>query len=258
MKITFILTQFGTPHSWTDKYLDQLIKFQQYGFYWKIFTPNKIQSRSNVEIIPMNIMQLNQVMERTIGVNPNCYMLPNGLPNKPMSDFYIASGEIFQDYLKDSDYWGITNWDVVYGRIDKVISNDMDIYSDDPNTINGVFSLFRNVKAVNTLYGNIDNWQEMFKDSKIYGMDEIHLTEIVRKFDSRALKFYTPVYYPLHGHDRLEIHRPVPKLKLMDDGSLWELIADIGGPKWIHSRPFIGREILYFHFNQTKQWPILQ
>lgn len=254
MKKVFILTQFGNEHPWTQQFIDHVQHLEKYGWYWKIFTPNNLKSKGNVEIIPMGILALNKLIEETTGVNPgNC--LQRGVPLKPMSDYYVASGLIFQDWLKDADFWGITNWDVVYGRLDHFFSDELlnacDIFSDDVSAINGVFSLFRNNNYVNHLFEQIPDWQASFMSSEIQGLDEYGMSEIANK-----VRFMSRTTYPLHSHDRLENHVPSIKLDLKEDGSLWELLADVNPPKWIHARPYIGREIPYFHFQRTKQWPM--
>lgn len=254
MKKVFVLIQFGSPHPWSQQYIDNVQHLEASGWYWKIFTPNPLKSKGNVKIINMNIDEFNSLVEKTCGVNPKNSIV-NGLPTKPISDYYVASGLIFAQWLKDADFWGLTNWDVVFGRLDHFISDSMleqcDIYSDDIKTINGVFSLYRNTDVVNNLFKKIPNWKKAFKSKEIVGTDEYGLTKVANK-----VRFGYPKYYPLHSHDRLENHVPNIKLSIRDDNSLWELLRDIAPPNWIHARPFIGREIPYFHFQRTKKWPM--
>lgn len=258
IKKVFILTQFGKPHEWTEEYFKNVAKLEATGWYWKIFTPNKYENvPNNVEIIDMTIEQLNDLMEKKIGVNPKNYLLENGVPSKHVSDFYVASGAIFEDYIKGFDMWGITNWDVMYGRLSKFIPDELleacDVFSDDVATINGVFCLFKNNEKMNNLFKEIPLWENLFTTHKLFGTDEYMMTDLVRS--KSDLTFLCPQFYPLHSHDRLEQHALNVKLKEEKDGSLWELFADIGAPNWIHARPFIGRELPYFHFIRTKKWP---
>jgi hypothetical protein len=190
-----------------------------------------------------------------------------------VTDFYAYNGLIFEDYLKDSDFWGITNLDVVYGMLSHFVPDELleltDVFTDDVNTINGVFSLYRNMPRVNEIIKHVSNWTDPLKSEPckqccekdgsqhiFYVTDEYILTEIIKKFAGQdEIRYRYPKYYPMHSHDRLEQHTPKPKLTWKEDGSLWELFADINGPHWQHERPFIGREIPYFHFPKTKKWP---
>lgn len=269
MKKCFIVLQFGKPHEWSQQYIDHLAQQEQYGFYWKIITPNKYDKvPPNVEIIDMNIEQFNQLCEIKLGVTPKLYITPKGIPSQHVTDFMIFFGVIFEDYLKDFDFWGLIGLDCVVGRLDHFISDlfleRCDVYSDDINTFNGNFSLMRNIPKVNELFKIIKNWKEAFAQEDcpgcvsggqhfLLGTDEYIMTEILRA--SKDIRFKYPKYF-IHGHDRLEIHLPVPKLKIEDDGSLWEQINDVNLPNWIHAHNNFGHEIAYFHFSQTKRWPL--
>lgn len=175
LKKCFVLTQFGSPHPWTEEYFKNISTLEDTGWYWKIFTPNKYENvPSNVEIIDMDIEGLNVLMEEKLGINPKNY-LKDGVPSKHVSDFYVASGVIFEDYLKDFDFWGMANWDVMYGRLSRFVPDQLleqcDIFSDDINTINGVFTLYRNTYAINTLFEKIQDWEEKFTTHQLYGLD---------------------------------------------------------------------------------------
>lgn len=260
MKKCFVLTQFGKPHEWTTQYFENIRKLGEYDWYWKIFTPNVYENiPSNVEIVPMTIEQHNMLVKKTCGVNPKNY-LENGFPHKPVSDFYVATGVIYKKWLKEFDFWGMANWDIVYGRLDHFISDetleDCDIFTDDINTINGIFALFRNIPEVNNLFKEIPNWEHQFTDHHLYGTDEYGLTDVMRRDDIRSkIRYCYPTYYPMHSHDRLEQHVPEVKLEIKKNGSLWEFFRDVNHPNWAHARPFIGREIPYLHFIRTKAWP---
>lgn len=256
MKKVFLQTQFGKPHEWTQQYIDNVQPLMNDGWYWKIFTPNKLESKGNVEIVPMDIKEFNTLVKKTCGVNP-MVSIKKGLPSKPMTDYMVAGGLIFAQWLKDADFWGITNWDVVYGNLSKFfpdsVINQADIFSDDVSTINGVFSLYRNVPEVNELFKQLPDWRPGFKSPVIFGLDEYGMTRIANR-----VRFVTPSFYPLHSHDRLQPHYPEVSISIKNDGSLWELLKDMAPPNWIHARPFIGREVPYFHFQRTKSWPNIQ
>ncbi len=78
------------------------------------------------------------------------------------------------------------------------------------------------------------------------------MTEVMK---NASVRYCYPQFYFIHSHDRLEQHNPDVKLDIKEDGSLWELFRDVSPPEWPHARPFIGKEIPYFHFLRTKRWP---
>lgn len=272
----FLITEFGSPFSWTKQYIENIGKLGKYGWYWKIFTPNKYDNvPPNVEIVDMTAQQYSELVEKKLGIKPNLYINSRGIPSAHITDFYIFSGIVFEDYIKDFDFWGITNMDVVYGRLDHYLPDDYlrdcDVFTDDVNAINGVFCLFRNENKVNNLFRNIDVWQSILgqgpckgcetKGDKhtLYVSDEYLLTDAMKKVDW-LIRYKYPPYDPWHSYDRLEQHYPLPKLSIKEDGSLYEHFNDAFAKDLMHdhnfSKGYRGKEIMYFHFSYTKKWPL--
>lgn len=244
MRKTFLIPQFGKPHDWTQEYLENIAMLEPYGWEWKIFTPNKLKAvGKNTEIIPMNIEEFDALMEEKIGVNPRNRITEKGFPFKPVSDYMPAHGKIFEDYIKDYDMWGHTNWDMIYGRLDHFIPDSfletVDIFGDDPDAINGIFSVYKNNEFINTLFKEVPHWQDMFLSERLETFDEDYFTRAVRKVrDEGRIKFASAFY---HGYDRTPEHKPVPALHFDKDSSLIETKT--------------GKEIMFWHFSQTKRWP---
>jgi hypothetical protein len=263
--------ELGSPFSYTQEYIKACGKNAKDGWYWKIFTPNTYTDvPPNVEIVPMDCAKYAQLVQDKLGVTPNLYITQFGNPSMHVTDFYVYSGLVFEDYLKDSDFWGITNLDVVYGMLSHFIPDELlemtDVFTDEINTINGVFCLWRNTKEVNNLVRFMPDWLNAFtrpvctacvqrdgSPHKFVVTDEYVMTEVMK--GRTGVRYRYPKYYPLHSHDRMEQHLPLPKLEWQDDGSLWELFEDVNHPVWQHAKPFLGREIPYFHFPKTKVWP---
>lgn len=278
LKKVFILTQFGEPHSWTNEFLQNVGTLGKYGYSWKIFTENKYENvPENVEIVPMTTDQFNDLAQAKLGVRPQMFMTPKGVPSVHVTDFYPFSGVIFEDYLKGFDFWGIANIDIVFGRLDHFLPDDeldkWDVWSDDINAINGIFCLFRNIPLINNLCLEIPHWQQKLTTDPcpkcmgeigeevhhtLFGTDEYDMTDLMKRPEVLAsVRYGYPKYYPFHGYDRLETQVPNIKLSLKEDGSLWELSEDTRPPIWEHAHKYFGREIAYYHFIVTKKWPPL-
>jgi hypothetical protein len=262
---------FGTPFPWIEKFIDSVQHLKKYGWYWQIYTPNLLNSRvgGNVEIISMNIDQFNYLVNQKTGVTPGVMITKSGIPTVHMTDFMVAYGKIFEDYLKKFDFWGMmAGPDILFGRLDHFLPDsylkDCDIFTDDPKFIDGCFTLFRNKIGINKLYEQIPNWKEAFTSKAcrgclfsdgtqkfphtLAGTDEYGLTEVMK---TSKLRYKHPKWFPLHGHDRLANH----EIELKEDGSLWELNKDTP-PNWTNAIPVFGREILFYHFMLGKKWPI--
>jgi hypothetical protein len=268
LKKVFLLPQFGPLFDWTEEYLAHIATLAPYGWHWKILTPHSYRSKSaNVEIVPMTFRDFDDRVMATTGVTTGNFLDAAGLPAKLLSDYYPAYGEIFSDLLVGFDYWSITNWDVVYGRLDHFLPDDLlrgfDIWSDDCRHVNSLFCFYRNAPEVNRLYRRVPHWTEMFgyHGRPLFGFDELHFDALIRVLaDAGEVRFGHPPYFALHSYDRLVQHRPAPNLTIMPDGALIECFDDphpglANYPPW---RGMFGREIMYFHFIQSKRWPALR
>lgn len=271
LKKTFIVCMLGEPFSWINQFVEQVQFLEKDGWEWLIFTPSKLESKGNIRFIDMDCEGFNKLCEEKTGVRPNFFITEKGVPSVHITDYYVASGLIFEDYLEGSDYWGIANLDIVFGNLSKFLPDSelekYDVWTDDPTSFNGIFSLFKNYEYINNFFYHIPGIREKLSQSPcpkcvgtgdkhtLYGTDEYDMTNALLSHPE-DVRYGHPKYYPMHSHDRLEQHVPEPKLEIKEDGSLYELFKDINGPQWIHAHPFIGREIPYFHFLRTKKWPI--
>jgi len=89
------------------------------------------------------------------------------------------------------------------------------------------------------------------------------MTKLVRQLAERnAIRFGHPPYFGYHSYDRLAHHTPTPNLEMLEDGALIERFDDpmmsalnVQGHVLFRT-PHFGREIMYFHFINTKKWPL--
>jgi len=255
MKKVFLQMMFGSKVPWFDQYVNDVQFLEKYGWYWKIFTPCDVQSRGNVEVVPMSLNDFDKRIEDKCGFPPRNYIDPKTeTPHKLTSDYYPAYGFLMEEYIKGFDFWGHTNWDVIYGRLDHFFPDTLleksDIVADENNEINGPFTVYRNNAKTNSIFMLVEGWKEMFKEHELFTFDEYHMTKKVQEMSERGLvRFNTPGEFPFHGYDRFDHHIPVPQLKRKRDGSLYELFTDrVTGRK-------MGREISFFHFSYSKKYP---
>jgi hypothetical protein len=256
---TFIQCLFGSPWPWTGAYLEHFARLGEFGWSMKVFTKNKLSAPANVEIIPMTVEEYDDLLLKHTGVKAGNY-LKNGVPAKLISDHYCAWGQVFQDYLKGVNFWAITNWDMVYGRLDRALPDSelekWEIWSDDPAGFNGIFTLMKNTEKVNNMFREVPNWEHYFTLHQPCAFDEILFTEVLKKASAEGrIAWGHPLHFPIHSYDRLAMHRPTPHLYFETDGTLIEWYEDPAvSPPSI--RRHFGREIPLFHFNFGKRWPI--
>lgn len=273
MKKVFLLLEMGKPFGWTQKFIDHVQFLGEYGWYFKLFTPNSYHGNETVEVVPMSLEQLNDTIAKKTNLRPKTFITDKGIPSLHITDYYVTLGKILEDYTKGFDFWGSTGLDDVFGRLDHFfpdsLLSDCDVYSDDVGHINGNFCLWRNEERMNTLFQQIPNWTYIFtqencpaclgmgKDHLLIGTDEFIMEKNMPHFMKQGIRYKTPKYFSPHSYDRLSIHLPHPQLEITDDHSLWERIYDMYPIIWQNNQKgYMAREIPYFHFSTIKQWPI--
>jgi hypothetical protein len=112
-----------------------------------------------------------------------------------LCDFKPAYGFIFSDFIKDYDFWGFGDIDVIYGNIRDFISDSLlsscDFICVRDDYVTGFFSLVRNTETANMLFTRSKDYVKVLSESKYCNFDEcpIHiftlLTNRVSIYDSR-------------------------------------------------------------------------
>lgn len=88
-----------------------------------------------------------------------------------MCDYKVAYGEMFQDYIKEYDFWGHCDADMIFGDIRKYVTDDI-LEKYDRLGVDGFFSLFRNTPEINSIYRKAGDIKLIFTDQKPFGFDE--------------------------------------------------------------------------------------
>ncbi|QSE98443.1 DUF6625 family protein [Fulvivirga lutea] len=100
--------------------------------------------------------------------------LPNIAPYK-LCDFRPAYGVLFKELVKDYDFWGYGDIDLIYGELNRFITDDIlnnyDLLAFKKGHLHGPFSLYRNNEDVNLLYRK-GNFKEIFQTEEYLSYDE--------------------------------------------------------------------------------------
>jgi len=87
-----------------------------------------------------------------------------------LCDFKPMYGKIFEDYIKDYDYWAFGDCDLVYGRlfsglIEDAISRECDLFTLHEHYVAGPFCTIKNTAQMNMLWRQADDWQQVANNS---------------------------------------------------------------------------------------------
>lgn len=127
-------------------------------FDWMIFTDNVDEYD-----FPSNVHRILMTFEEAKALFQSKFDFPVNIPNPgKLHDFKPAYGYIFADYIKSYDFWGQTDYDVIYGRLDNFVTDEL-LDSYDKVFTKGHFALYRNTEKMNTLFKSKINGQLLYK-----------------------------------------------------------------------------------------------
>ncbi|SEL72997.1 hypothetical protein SAMN04487770_11615 [Butyrivibrio sp. ob235] len=144
--------------------------------FW-FFTDNEhIKSEGNIRVEHMFFSDFAKLIQNNYDFTIQCPQ-----PYK-LCDFKPVYGEVFKDRLKDYDYWGYCDVDMVFGNVKRFITDDI-LEKHDKIFVDGHISIFRNDNRMNTIYrsqGNYPeyNFQEAFTTSDSCYFDEYRGMEL--------------------------------------------------------------------------------
>jgi hypothetical protein len=125
---------------------------------------------ANVRIIPLDLSVFNILASEKLGFEiflKNAYKL---------CDFKPAYGVIFSEYLKEYDFWGMCDIDIILGRIREFLTDGMldeyDVINTRHDYLTGSFMLFRNNEVINNLFAKSKDYKKVFKSDKHFCFDE--------------------------------------------------------------------------------------
>ncbi len=107
-----------------------------------------------------------------------------------LCDFKVAYGEIFEEELKEYDFWGHCDLDIMWGDIRQFITEDI-LEKYDKIGFQGHSTLYKNSKEVNSRYRNkidgIPSYKEIFTNTKGFCFDENVICDI---YDKLKIPYY--------------------------------------------------------------------
>lgn len=148
----------------------------------------------NVTLVPFGIGDFNQLATRKLELDihiRSAYKL---------CDFKPAYGAIFSEYIQGYDFWGITDIDIIFGRIREFMTTDLlnayEVISVRDDYPTGSFMLFKNTNSVNRLYARSRDYRKVFTSDRHYCFDECNFKH----------------YYLQEGGDILKTHSDIESM----------------------------------------------
>lgn len=168
MKKCIIILYFGEFPNTIDAFLRSCKSNKN--FDWLLFADNKLENiPNNVSVIYSSLEEIKLMIEEKLEME-----ISLSAPYK-LCDYRPAFGLIFEKYIKDYDFWGYGDIDLVYGNLSNFIREEVLIKYDKIYPC-GHLSLIRNTDVFNNAFkkevNNTLNYKEVFTNDKSFIFDE--------------------------------------------------------------------------------------
>jgi len=221
-------------------------------------SPPRPRLPSNVKVVELDLPQFQALASERLGIAVNFAQ-----PFKVI-DFKPALGEIFESDVKDYDFWGYCDVDLVFGDIRTFLSDELlmeyDIVCTRVEFITGHFTLFRNVEELRRLYARSRDYQKVFGSAEIFNFDEcgwgLH-SKLLKGSSFAEVASEGKVDSLMHVIARtpdLRVH-----LKTICDEHLWGRAKHfVRKLRWEKGKLFDvagNTDLMYYHFHDLKREP---
>lgn len=265
-KIAQIIQYFGKWPEWIELYFYSCGQNPNIDFIFYTDCPIPKRLYPNTKLIQIDFANYCKLVGERLGIN---YCINN--PYK-LTDLKPFIGVIHESELRDYDFWGFGDLDLVYGDLSMVVNEkNLDKYeliTTHNYHIAGHFTICQNNEHWRTLCFKIKKWQKRLVEDKHYAFDENEWSDIVNPFIKYIHRIHRKLLKALgiHYFTTLDILNPILSSKCLfkelwtsphagpENGTEQEWIYDIKKSKVIDSK---GRELPYLHFLFFKKTPWL-
>ncbi len=124
----------------------------------------------NVRVLPYSMEQFKADASRALGLE---VAVENGYK---LCDFKSSYGAIFYEFIKDYDFWGYCDIDLIFGNIRAFMTDELlseyDIISARHDYLTGCFALYRNNKFMRGLFKQSKDYKKVFTEPRNFFFDE--------------------------------------------------------------------------------------
>lgn len=245
-RIVLILPYFGKFREDFPFWLKSVEHNSTIDFF--IFTDQLIENvPCNVTVYQTSLHEIEGLARKY--VDEKC-IIPTGYK---LCDYKPAYGEIFKDYLKDYDFWGHCDCDLIFGDIRHFITDSI-LDNNDRILSRGHLTLYRNTPEVNAYYRRIvePSYKEVYMTSKSYAFDEWAGSSMYwkknnpgRMYDEIVFDDIAPYVYSFRSYQKNEKDKFKKKknfIFIFDNGKLFRYYE--------HNKSVKKEETCYVHFQK--------
>lgn len=256
-RITFLIPFLGSWPRYINLFLAGCSANTMARFLLCAECPPAADLPDNVLHIPMSSAEILERIRKGTGLELAA------IPGHKLCDFRPFFSTAFEDLLKNSEFWGYCDIDLIFGRmnqaIDRALLESVDAFSAHPNQFVGHLTFVRNLPDINRLAFEIPRWQELCLSPVAEHVDEERFSDVLKNHP--RIRWWRP--------ESLERELQKDFCRHSVTFSFKGRIADMRPPSdvmvtWDQGRLWMERpahrktEILYVHFMGIKHpwhWP---
>lgn len=240
-KVAFIIPYFGRLPSYFSLWLQSAEKNPEFDFFICTDRSLDIKTESNIKQIHITFSELKSKIEKLLN-RRICLKTPYKL-----CDFKPMYGMLFKEELREYDFWGFIDIDLILGRLTTFISDEL-LDSYDKLYYEGHFSLFRNCDLMNTLfmkkYPHVMDWEYAFTTNYICHFDENGTVTWAHEVDPNCgVRYY-------NSWDFLDV--PFDSYEISDGQTSGYVLWDDGILRFYSFDGMQTRELMYIHLQKRK------
>lgn len=253
MKIVFICPYFGK----LPNYFPIWLKACEYNkdINWIVFTDDETHYNypKNVKVNYLTFSEFSDYIKKRLKIEIRL--------DKPykLCDFKPLYGDIFQEYIKEYDFWGHCDIDCIFGNIRKFITDEV-LNKYDKILFLGHMTLYRNKKEVNERYkikiGDLD-YKQILNQPMNYAFDESFKSISINMiYDQNKFPFYKKEIYfdicPLYYDFRKCYYKNQTPYVEMNKNVIFEWKDGTLIAKSMNNKKMEEKEYAYVHFQKRK------
>lgn len=196
LKIVIIIPYFGKLPFWMPFFLESCKSNSSIN--WAIITDHKydLPVPINVNFIYQSYSTYCDLVSDKLKINfrpSNTYKL---------CDIKPALGYIHNDLIKDYDFWGFGDLDLIYGDLRSYFTeyrlSKKSLFSTMATRVSGHLCLIRNNTQLNCAFMRVRNWKLIFEDHKHHAFDEKAFSKLFIRHKNlpealrSVIKFFRP------------------------------------------------------------------
>ncbi|WP_172283449.1 DUF6625 family protein [Chryseobacterium sp. LAM-KRS1] len=169
-KILFFVAYFGKLPWYFPLFYQSCIDNEDTEFLFIGDNFNNLIESENIKKINYSLEDFNSLASYKLGMKVHIKY------GYKICDFRPSFGVIFEDFIKNYEFWGICDIDVILGNIRGFLSQDIlnnyDFISTTPEYPSGYMSIYRNIPLINNLYQQSSYLRQIFTEDKNFMFDE--------------------------------------------------------------------------------------